>query len=193
MRQVLLNWLGDLEVIDWSRLSLDSVSVRAKRGGEHTGPNPTDRGKAGSKYHLVVDRNGVPLAALLSAANMHDSQLLVPLVDAVQSIWRPTGEPRRPRKRPSKLHGDKGYAFPQLRQALRQQGITPRIARRGVDSSERLGRYRWIVERAIAWLVAFRRLATRYDRHAASVLAFLHLACALISLRFLQHAEAKTH
>jgi transposase len=193
VHQVLLNWLGDLDVIDWSRASLDSVSVRAKRGGEHTGPSPTDRGKAGSKYHLVVDRHGVPLAALLSAANVHDSQLLVPLVDAVQPIRRPIGEPGRPRKRPTKLHGDKGYDYPQLRQALRQRGITPRIARRGVDSSERLGRYRWIVERAIAWLVAFRRLATRYDRHAASVLAWLHLACALICLRFLQHAEADAH
>jgi transposase len=49
------------------------------------------------------------------------------------------------------------------------------------------------VERSVAWLVAFRRLATRYDRHAASVLAFLHLACALICLRFLAHAEAEAH
>jgi transposase len=64
----------------------------------------------------------------------------------------------------------------------------PRIARRGVDSNERLGRYRWIVERTNAWILAFRRLATRFDRQAASVLAFLHLACALICLRFLQQA-----
>src|SRR5919199_1518175 len=193
VHRTLLNWLGDLGAIDWTRASLDSTSVRAKRGGEATGPNPTDRGKQGSKYHVLVDRQGVPLAVQLSAANAHDSKLLEPLVDAVEPIRRPTGEPGRPRKRPAKLHGDKAFDFPHLRQALRQRGITPRIARRGVESSERLGRHRWIVERTQAWLVTFRRLAVRYDRQAVSVLAFLHLACALICLRYLTHAEAEVH
>jgi transposase len=193
VHQVVLNWLGDLDAIDGSRASVDSVSVRAKRGGEQTGPNPTDRGKQGSKYHFAVDRPGVPLAVQLTAANVHDSKLLEPLVDAVQPIRRPTGEPGRPRKRPAKLHADKGYDFTFCRQALRQRSITPRIARRGVASSQRLGRHRWIVERTQAWVVAFRKLAVRYDRHANSVLAFLHLACALICLRFLAHAEADAH
>ena len=100
------------------------------------------------------------------------------------------GEPGRLRRRPAKLHADKGYDFPVLRQALRRRGITPRIARRGVESSERLGRHRWKVERTLSWVLAFRRLTVRYDRHAASVLAFLRLACARIGLRFLQRAEA---
>jgi transposase len=121
---------------------------------------------------------------------VHDSKLFVSLVDAVEPIRRPTGEPGRPRQRPAKLHGDKAFDYPHLRQALRQRGITPRIARRGVDSSERLSRHRWKVERTQAWLVTFRRLTMRYDRHAASVLAFLHLACALICLRYLERAEA---
>ena len=108
-------------------------------------------------------------------------------------IRRPTGEPGRPRKRPAKLHADKAYEFVSARRALRERGITPRIARRGVESSERLGRVRWVVERTQAWVVAFRKLAVRYDRHAASVLAFLHLACALICLRFLAHTEATAH
>ena len=191
VHQAALNWLGDLDAIDWSRASVDSLSVRAKRGGEHTGPNPTDRGKAGSKYHVLVDRQGVPLAVQLTAANVHDSKVLEPLVDAVQPIRRPTGEPGRPRKRPAKLHADKGYDYPEKRRALRHRGITPRIARRGVESSERLGRFRWVVERSLAWVVAFRKLTVRYDRHAATVLAFLHLACALICLRYLAHAEAE--
>jgi hypothetical protein len=109
VHQVILNWLGDLDAIDWSRASVDSVSVRAKRGGEHTGPNPVDRGTKGSKYHVAVDRQGVPLAVQLTAANVHDSKLLGPLVDAVLPIRRPVGEPGWPRKRPAKLHGDKGY------------------------------------------------------------------------------------
>jgi transposase len=190
VHHALLNWLGLLDAIQWERASLDSTSVRAKRGGEATGPNPTDRGKPGSKYHVVIDQQGVPLAVRLSAANVHDSQLLEPLVDAIPPIWRPVGERGRPRRRPAKLHGDKGYDYPVLRRALRRRGITPRIARRGIESSERLGRYRWTVERTIAWLLCFRRLAVRYDRLAASVVAFLHLACALICLRFLHRAES---
>jgi IS5 family transposase len=160
--------LGDLGASDWTRASVDSVSVRAKRGGEHTGPNPTDRGKAGSKYHFLVDRKGIPLAARLTAANVHDSRQLEVRVDAVQPIRRPTGQPGRPRQRPAKLHADKGYDFPEQRRALRRRGITPRSARRGVDSSQRLGRHRWVVERTQAWVVAFRKLAVRYDRHAAN-------------------------
>ena len=177
LHQVVLNWLGDVDGIDWSRASVDSICVRAKRGGEHTGPSPVDRGKKGSKYHCLVDRQGVPLAIQLTAANVHDSKLLEPLLDAVRPIRRPIGEPGRPRQRPAKLHADKGYDFPEKRRALRKRGITPRIARRGVESSERLGRVRWVVERTQGWIVAFRKLAIRFDRQAASVLAFLHLAC----------------
>jgi hypothetical protein len=45
-----------------SNLILDSCSVRAKRGGDLVGPNPTDRGKQGSKYHVAVSGDGVPVA-----------------------------------------------------------------------------------------------------------------------------------
>lgn len=72
-----------------------------QKGGEQTGPNPVDRGKRGSKYHLVVDRNGIPLAVRLSAANIHDSTQLLPLVDAIPPIIGPQGKPGRPRKRPA--------------------------------------------------------------------------------------------
>jgi transposase len=181
-----LNWLGDEGAIGWSRASLDSVSVRAKRGGAETGPNPVDRGKLGSKYHLVVDRNGIPLAVGLSAANVHDSQLLEPVVDAIPAVVGPRGRPGRPRKRPAKLHADKAYDFSEKRRALRRRGITPRIARRGVESSDRLGRFRWVVERSLAWLLGFRRLGVRYERRADVLLGFLHLACALLCCRSLR-------
>jgi transposase len=193
VHQTVLDWLGDLDAIDWSRASVDSLSVRAKCGGEATGPNPTDRGTPGSKIHLLVDRQGVPLAVLLSGANVPDATLLEPLVDAVQPIRRPIGQPGRPRKRPAKLHADKASDARAKRRALRARGITPRIARKGVESSERLDRFRWVVERSLSWVVAFRRVALRYDRQAAAVLGFLHLACALISLRFLARAEADEH
>jgi hypothetical protein len=90
LHQVVLNWLGDVDAIDWSRASIDSISVRAKRGGEHTGPNPTDRGKAGSKYHFLVDRHGVPLAVQLTAANIEQESCRPPLaiIELTPVEWR---------------------------------------------------------------------------------------------------------
>jgi transposase len=157
----------------------------SKKGGEATGPNPVDRGKPGSKYHLVVDRHGIPLAVRLSAANAHDATQLMPLVDAIPPIIGPRGKPGRPRNRPGKLHGDKAYDSSALRRALRSRGITPRIARRGIDASERLGRHRWVVERSLAWLLGCRRLGIRYERRADLLQGLLHLACALLCCRFL--------
>ncbi|MCC4607781.1 IS5 family transposase [Xanthomonas campestris pv. zinniae] len=117
-------------------------------GGQETGPNPTDRGKLGSKRHVLTDARGVPLAILVSGANRHDSMLFEDLIDAVQPVGGLQG---RPKKRPDKVHADKGYDYAKCRRALRQRGIQSRIARRGVESSERLGRHRWVVERTHAW------------------------------------------
>jgi IS5 family transposase len=126
------------------------------------------------------------LAVGLSAANTHDSLLLEQLVDAVPPVKGPRGRPGRPRRRPAKLHGDKGYDYRRCRRALRRRGITPRIARRGVESNRRLGRHRYVVERSLAWLVGYRRLQVRYERRADVLLGFVHLACALICLRSLR-------
>jgi transposase len=157
--------------------------------GALTGPNPVDRGKPGSKYHLLVDRNGIPLAVGLSAASTHDSMLLEAMVDAVLPVKGPRGRPGRPRQRPAKLHLDKGYDYPRCRRALRARGITPRIARRGIESSERLGRHRWVIERSLAWLVGYRRLQVRYERRADILLAFCYLACTLICLKALNQPK----
>jgi transposase len=124
----------------------------------------------------------------LSGANVHDSVLLEPVVDAIPPIVGPRGRPGRPRFRPAKLHGDKAYDFPEKRRALRRRGIAPRIARRGVESPERLGRHRWVVERTLAWLLGCRRLGTRYERRADLLQGLLHLACSLVCLRFLAPA-----
>ena len=145
-------------MIDWSRASLDSASIPAKRGGEKTGPNPLDRGRPGSKRHLVTDASGVPLTVVvLTSANLHDSKALEELIDSIQPV---KGKRGRPRKKPAKLHADKGYDYPRCRGFLRRRGISPRIARRGVDNSERLGRYRWVVERTLARLSSYRRLTS---------------------------------
>ena len=127
---------------------------------------------------------------ILTAANIHDSKVFEDLIDAVEPVKRPGRG--RPRRRPEKLHADKGYDFPRCRKALQKRGIAARIARRGIDSSERLGRYRWVVERTQAWLNRFRRLVIRYERRSDIHEAFLHLAAALICFtsllqRFQEH------
>jgi IS5 family transposase len=134
----------------------------------------------------VVDRRGIPLAIRQSAANVHDSKMLEVTVDAIPPV---KGRRGRPRQRPAKLHADKGYDYPRCRQALRQRGILPRIARKGIESSERLGRHRWVVERTLSWLNRFRRLTVRYERRADIHQAFLSLGCALICWKFVQQGE----
>lgn len=123
---------------------------------------------------------------VLSAANRNDCKVLEEAVDAIPPVRN--GRPGRPRQRPEKLHADKGYDFDFCREALRKRGIIPRIARRGVESgstelaegSERLGRYRWVVERTLSWLNRSRRLKVRYERRDDIHLAFLLIGCALI-------------
>ena len=125
----------------------------------------------------MVERAGIPLASLLSGANRHDSAVFEELLDAIPLIRQANG---RRRKRPAKLHADKGYDIPRCRQALRRRHIRVRIARKGIDSSARLGHHRWVVERTLAWLNQFRRLTVRYERRADIHQAFLTLGCCLI-------------
>src|SRR5258707_8444314 len=96
-------------------------------GGAATGKDPTNRGKLGTKRHVVVDRNGVPLAVRISGSNVHDSKMLEETVDAIPPLRLPRHGRGRPRKRPVKLHADKGYDYPRCRRALRRRGVIPRI------------------------------------------------------------------
>lgn len=108
------------------------------------------------------------------------------LLDAVPLIRTPTGHRRQ---RPAKLHADKGYAYPRCRKALTRRHIKVRIARKGVASSDRLGRHRWVVERTLAWLHRYRRLRVRDERRADLHQAFLTLGCALICFQHLPPPE----
>lgn len=125
----------------------------------------------------------MPLALVLTGANRHDSMAFTATVDAIHPVRQTRG---RPRKRPTKLHADKGYDFKRCRLDLRARGITPRIARRGIESSQHLGKHRWVVERTFAWINQFRRLVVRYERHADLYLAFLVLAASIICFRTLE-------
>jgi transposase len=72
---------------------------------------------------------------------------------------------------------------PRVRRYLRRRGITARIARIGRDSSARLRRHRWVVERTLGWLLSYERLALHYDRSAATITALACLAVTLICAR----------
>ena len=161
---------------------LSGLGERAgQKGGELIGPNPVDRSKNGTKYHLLVTADGLPLAIAITGANRHDSMLVEPILDRLRPV-KGTGR-GRPRRRPIKLHADKAYDNRRVRRYLRNRGITARIARIGMDSSERLGRHRWVVERTVGWLLSYRRLALRYDRTATTITALATLAATMICAR----------
>ncbi len=124
-------------------------------GGRARRPEPDgsrqDPGVPRTKRHVVGDRTGCPRAALLTVANRHDTVVFEALIDAIPPIRQPNG---RRRRRPGKLHADKAYDIPRCRQALRRRHIRVRIARKGIDSSQHLGRHRWVIERTLAWLTA---------------------------------------
>ena len=125
----------------------------------------------------------MPLAIALTGAHVHDSKVFEDLIDAIPPVQGKSG---RPRSRPEKLHADKAYDYPRCRRFLRKRGIKARIARRGVETSERLGRHRSVVERTLAWISRCRRLCIRYERRADIHLAFLLLCCSLICLSYLR-------
>ncbi|WP_338861952.1 IS5 family transposase (plasmid) [Mycetohabitans rhizoxinica] len=173
--------LREHDQIDWERASLDAASVAKPPGGQETGPNPTNRGKLGSKRHLVVDARGVPLAITVTGANRHDSMAFERTLDTLPAVPGLSGSPR---KRPGTLHADKGYDFARCRRYLKQRAITARIARRSVEKRERLGRHRWVVERTHAWFAGFGKLRIRFERRLDIHIALLRLAAAVICSRF---------
>jgi transposase len=135
-----------------------------------------NRGAPGSKMHVLSDRNGLPLVVGVSAGNTYDSEGLKPMIAGLQTRHDPD---RGRHYKPGKLHADKAYDRPDLRRWLRGKRIGVRIAREGIESSERSGRHRWVIERTMAWLTGYRRLTIRYERHSRNHLAFLGLAAAL--------------
>jgi transposase len=122
-QKLLVSLLGELArkgKIDWERAIVDSASVRAPHGGRKTGPNPTDRRKCGSKHHLIVDAQGVPLAIILTKANRNDITQLLGLVDAIPAL---PGKKGLSRKRPKRVQGDRAYDSEPHRQGLKKRGF----------------------------------------------------------------------
>jgi transposase len=151
--------------------------------GALTGPSPVDRGRTGSKHHLLTDPSGIPLAISLTGAHRNDVTQLLPLIDSLGPV---RGKPGRPRLRAEALLADRGYDHDKYRRLLRARGVRPLIARRETPHGSGLGKRRWVIERTFAWLHFFRRLRLRWERRPELHQAFMHLACALICQRYLR-------
>ena len=146
-----------------------------------------DRRKNGSKHHLAVDANGVPLACTLTAANHHDVTQLLPLVDAIPRVRGKVGAPLR---KPREVMGDRAYHDDARRKILSCRGIATAIARRREGHGSGLGIFRYVVEQALALFHQFRRLRTRFDKRDDIHEAFMDIGCAMMCWRRLHNSGA---
>jgi putative transposase len=152
-------------------------------GGDLIGRNPTDRGKAGSKRSLLVEKEGGPLSIVVAGANIHDSKLLEDTIEAIV-VERP--EPTE--DSPQNLCLDKAYDNPTGHRVVPAYGYQGHIRRIGEEKLDDQGEKRhparrWVVERTLGWLSKCRAILVRYDKKAKNYLALLQLACALIWYR----------
>jgi transposase len=161
---------------------VDTAQVRAFGGGDATGPSPGDRRKKGTKYTLLVDRDGVPLVIRAVPANRSDHLEILPAVISFPAVG---GKPGRPCTHPKKLYADAGFDCEATRSILRWLGIEPHIRYRNSPHGSHLGRIRWVVERTISWIKGLRRMRVRYDRSAISIDAWTTIAAAVVCLEIL--------
>lgn len=187
LHKLLLTMLRQENELHLETVIIDSTQVRAFGGGEATGPSPVDRRKKGTKYTLLVDRDGVPLVIRAVPANRSDQLEILPTVMSFPAV---PGKPGRPRTHPDKLYADAGFDCEATRSLLRWLGIEPHIRRRNGDHGSHLGRVRWVVERTISWIKGLRRMRVRYDRSGASIDAWTSIAAAVVCLQILTEATA---
>jgi putative transposase len=150
--------------------------------GKKTGKNPTDRGKLGVKRSVLIDGRGVPLAAAVDGANVHDQKLLAPTLDGIP-VSRPEPAPYHPQH----LCLDKGYVGEPMEQEVRKRGYIPHLPAKGGEPVTRHHRHgkarRWKVERTHSWVNRARRLLIRWEKKVANHFGFLHLQFAIVALR----------
>jgi transposase len=151
--------------------------------GVLTGKNPTDRGKKGTKRHLLVDGKGTPLAVRLTGANRNESLEAMYLVDDIPPIC---GRRGRPRRKPKALYGDRQYGTPRNHKGLKQRRIEDHLATPRTPHGSGLGTIRSVVERSLAWVGQARRLKVRYDKLPAIHRAFHFLQLARVCCTILQ-------
>ena len=136
-------------------VAVDCRITKAPCGGEKAGKSPVDRGKQGLKRSMMVDGEGIPLGVVAAGANRHDSPLLAPTLDALNSLGGPPD--------PVSVHLDRGYDSDVARRLLEERGLSGVISERG--EPDPLGSTkRWVIERTNSWTNAHKKLVWRTDR-----------------------------
>jgi putative transposase len=186
LREMVLYYQTERE-IGWEWQSIDSKSCPAPLGGEETGKNPTDRGKRGSKIHLLVDEKGAPLALHITGANEHDKWSADDLIISIV-VERPDSEEVE-----QHLCADKGYDYDDVHQTVAQEQYVSHIKHRRrrneplveecpIPGELRYPARRWVVERTLGWLCKRRSLRIRWCKKPENWMALIQFACAHILL-----------
>lgn len=184
---MLLEACEELGAVDWQWQAADAALGKARWGGDQIGPNPTDRGKNGTKHRLLTEAGGGPLAVVVAPANVHDTKLLAPTLEAMV-VSRPVPTEAQPQH----LCLDKAYDNPTGEAAVREHDYIGHIRRIGEDQREPQTRHkprRWVVERTLGWLSKCRGILVRYEKKAQNYLALLQFACALLWYRRLAYSS----
>ncbi|QRP48149.1 IS5 family transposase [Amycolatopsis sp. FDAARGOS 1241] len=167
-------------LLDLSAAAVDATPLSVQGG--NTGPSPVDRRKLGCTHHLITDAHGTPLTVTIAGRHHNDVTQLIPLIEAIPPMRGTVGKPRR---RPLRLHVDRGYDHDKYRHLVRDHGIIPMTARRGAEHGSGLRTISWPVVRTAAWLKGFRRRRIRTELRADVHQAIISLACSVICLRIL--------
>lgn len=172
-----------MEGIAWRWQSVDGAMMKAPLAQESVGPNPTDRGKKGSKRHLLVDGRGVPLSLVVTGANVHDCKRLDEVLTAIV-VKRKASAHRRNKH----LCADAGYRGAAHLRTIEGHSYIPHVVdrRKEADIKRRDPKKkarRWAVEVCHSWFNRFRKLLVRYEKLERSFLALNHLAAAIIVFR----------
>jgi transposase len=196
--------LDSAGLLDWEQWSLDGTVVRAQRAAAGAPHDPVDGaaepadhalgrsvGGFSTKIHLLSDSNGIPLDAVLTPGQTHESTQVEPLLEQVDI---PRSMPRR-RRRPRRLSADRGYDAQRIRRYVRRRGIQPVIPPRRRTGKPKRGRpitydrvayrTRSTIEQCMGWLKEYRAVATRYEKLALNYLGLVKLACIDRYLRLL--------
>ena len=141
-----------------------------------TGHNPTDRGKLGTKRHIITDKNGIPLSTFITSANTHDVTVAIDTVDRIV-INRPSSKPKHKQKKQN-LCLDKAYHSKYVEQEIIKRGYIPHIRHRREERifHRKYPARRWVVERTNSWHNRFRKLFTRYEKKDENYLGLVQLA-----------------
>lgn len=180
--RIMVKFYAKKRKIKWKWQAIDSKACPAPLGGEQTGKNPTDRGKRGSKIHILVDQRGAPLAVVLTGANEHDKWSADDLIISIV-VKRP--------KTKQHFCADKGYDFADVHRFVEQARYIVHIKhkrKRGepvveecpVPGETRFPARRWVVERTLGWLAKRRSLRIRWCKKVNNWLALVQFACAHI-------------